>query len=523
MRTAFFLTTVLLLATGMATAGVIGVSSVTGVPGSVVNVSITADQDVRNAAAIGFLFDARSVTPAGEPPLVIVDNVKLGSIWPSGSSATKPLLATNLGGATSKYPLGTIYIGIVASAPVSGPGEVCTVPVQIPPTARSGDVYTIVLTSVEVSDLNGRSIAAQGGRGTVTVQSPQAGKVTVGKASGQQGATAMVEISVDADVKGFTGFQAALKMDPALVVVPGSAEFGPLVPSSSSNLLVVNANTPGKPVVGAVVAKPLSGPGVVVRLPVVVPATAKPGTVYPVSLVSVQLSDANGQALPTPQMVDGSITVAQSQMAPGLITVKDAKGRVGQPVTVEVVANELVKGITGATLDLDFTSATPAAAPPISVANNGWAAGSMFPQGTLIAANVNTPGKALIGIAGPAAVSGPGQVALITFNIPRNAPKGAVYSVAVNAKVSINGADVPIQAVGGTITVIASRKKGDVNNDDVIGVSDATLALKVALKLLNVDAESFAAADLNGDGMISMGEVTQILRAALGLAQLPQS
>jgi Ca2+-binding EF-hand superfamily protein len=57
----------------------------------------------------------------------------------------------------------------------------------------------------------------------------------------------------------------------------------------------------------------------------------------------------------------------------------------------------------------------------------------------------------------------------------------------------------------------------------VIGVSDATLALKVALKLLNVDAESFAAADLNGDGMISMGEVTQILRAALGLAQLPQS
>lgn len=58
---------------------------------------------------------------------------------------------------------------------------------------------------------------------------------------------------------------------------------------------------------------------------------------------------------------------------------------------------------------------------------------------------------------------------------------------------------------------------GDVNGDGAVTLSDALLALRCALSLMNLTGEHFTAADYNGNGIVDINDALLILRRAMGL------
>lgn len=497
-----------LFAVGVASAGNVSIGDYTGAPGDVVTVSVVADAGVTGVAAAGIGIDLRNSNPVDAPRLAF-GQIKAGGFWPAGA-----LIAPNVGGVGgSSLPVGTAYVGIVTSEARRGPGDMLVFQVKIPDTAAPGTAYSLVIDRLELSDTAGKPIGATTKNGTLRVVAAQQGKIGVKSTAAAPGDTVVLDVEVDENVKGFSGIQFTLLLDVALKVDGSKVAVGPLL---QGGLIAANTNTPGRVVIGATAAGMTNGPGVVAKVPVTVPTTAKPGDVYPIEVQGVELSDIAGRILPPPMPVPAKIVIGLTK-APGALIVKDAKGKPNTVVVVQVVANDQVRDITGAELDLDFRTSTPAGAPPISITKaEDIKAGAMFPN-ALVAANLKVPGTALIGIAGAKEASGPGVVAEIPFLIPRNAAKDTAYSVKMTAKVATNGIDLPIDTVGGTILVEQARKKGDVNGDDKINVMDATMALNAALRLLKLTAEQFWAADLNDDGTISISEVTKILRAALNL------
>ncbi|MGQ9524678.1 MAG: cohesin domain-containing protein [Armatimonadota bacterium] len=497
-----------LLAAGAAVAGVVSIGDYTGAPGDAVTVSVVADAGVTNVAAAGIGIDLRTSTPAGAPQLAF-GTIKAGGFWPPSA-----LIAPNVGGVGgSSLPLGMAYVGIVTSEARKGPGDMLIFQVKIPETAPAGTVYSLIINRLELSDVLGKPVAATTKNGSLRVVTGQQGKISVKNVAAGPGDTVVLEVEVDENVKGFSGIGFTLLFDVSLKVDGAKVAVGPLL---QGGLVAANTQTPGRAIIGATAAGVTNGPGVVVKVPVTVPTTAKPGEVYPIEIQSVELSDITGKILPSPTPVPGKIVVGLTK-APGALVVRDAKGKPGSVVVVQVTANDQVRDITGAELDLDFRSSTPASAPPISITKaEDIKAGAMFPN-ALVAANLKTPGTALIGIAGAKAVSGPGVVAEIPFLIPKTAAKNTAYSIKMTAKVAYSGVDLPIDAVGGTILVEQPRRKGDVNGDDKISVTDATMALNAALRLVKLTNEQFWSADLNDDGTISISEVTKILRAALNL------
>ena len=57
-------------------------------------------------------------------------------------------------------------------------------------------------------------------------------------------------------------------------------------------------------------------------------------------------------------------------------------------------------------------------------------------------------------------------------------------------------------------------KLGDVNGDDLISVSDATLVQQQAAELIDLEGSAFAAADTNHDGIVSVADATLIQQYA---------
>lgn len=62
--------------------------------------------------------------------------------------------------------------------------------------------------------------------------------------------------------------------------------------------------------------------------------------------------------------------------------------------------------------------------------------------------------------------------------------------------------------------------KGGVTGDQIVDLSDAKSALKIALSLESTDTIRTLAADIDGDGMVSLKDVQKILRAALNLEDI---
>ena len=57
-------------------------------------------------------------------------------------------------------------------------------------------------------------------------------------------------------------------------------------------------------------------------------------------------------------------------------------------------------------------------------------------------------------------------------------------------------------------------KLGDVNGDDIISVSDATLVQQQAAELISLEGSALAAADTNHDGIVTVADATLIQQYA---------
>jgi hypothetical protein len=59
--------------------------------------------------------------------------------------------------------------------------------------------------------------------------------------------------------------------------------------------------------------------------------------------------------------------------------------------------------------------------------------------------------------------------------------------------------------------------KGDVNGSGKLDIGDVTLALRIAVGLLQPTDAQKAAADVNGDGNVTISDVTILLSVVVGL------
>lgn len=79
-----------------------------------------------------------------------------------------------------------------------------------------------------------------------------------------------------------------------------------------------------------------------------------------------------------------------------------------------------------------------------------------------------------------------------------------------------NSASVPLQII--LDSTAEQRKTGDVDGNSVIDLTDAQLALKMALGILTgTDQEQITAADINKNGVVELSDANWILKAALGI------
>jgi hypothetical protein len=81
-----------------------------------------------------------------------------------------------------------------------------------------------------------------------------------------------------------------------------------------------------------------------------------------------------------------------------------------------------------------------------------------------------------------------------------------------------NRSETSIELIFGTPGSVAHR--GDINGDGKVTISDATIALRIAVGLEKASDYQMKSGDLNGNGKIDVSDVTKILRAAVGIEVL---
>lgn len=299
------------------------------------------------------------------------------------------------------------------------------------------------------------------------------------------------------------------------LVPAGNLEPGPILVEPEAKITLA----PDKVAVEASFGAPIVGPGDMFSVPIQVPKTAAPGTLYFLDLTNVTMQDANGNVVPV-KIVPSTILVTSASIAPMALGVRPTTGRPGAVTVVEIVANDKVAGIMGANLAFTFYKATPPTAPaPALTSEDEVKPGPIAPPDTLVGARTQGSAQVNIALAATTEIRGPGVLLTAPIRVPSTAAAGTVYTLEITGTVVMNGVDVPIRTVPGTLTV-RLRERGDVNGDGFVTAADATLALRIVVGLDPVTPEALSASDLNGDGRISIGEIIRMLRASVGLATL---
>ncbi|MGQ9696765.1 MAG: dockerin type I domain-containing protein [Armatimonadota bacterium] len=139
-----------------------------------------------------------------------------------------------------------------------------------------------------------------------------------------------------------------------------------------------------------------------------------------------------------------------------------------------------------------------------AVSVTGWAVQALDAEGTVVAAApVGTDGTYTLSVP-----SGIYSLRLVDSTLGQRAVKDAV--TIERTQTTTVDFDLTAPAV----------VPGDLDGNGRVTISDATIALRVAVGLQVATAQQLAAGDLNKDGSIGMPEVTRILRAAVGLGTL---
>ena len=503
---------VLALVAGVASSQTLSVSSATGKPGAVVNITLKTDGQVKNLAGALFTVKYSGRTPISAPPLTGPDPDAVEA----GPFLSQPLVSVN------NQPL-SLTIGLVSTKNRSGAGDLVTIPFTIPAGAPLGTVYSLHLDNIQANDKDANSVALRGVDGVLTVSGVVAdplATIDVSKASGPAGGTAVVEITASAQIQKLASLLISLKFDPALKATSDDVQFGGML----SGINNVNDLIAGKLVLGIASTRPSNGPGSIARITFHIPAGATAGTVYPIEIADLQLADGNAKGIGGTGN-EGSVTVVSGSpvvLLPGaLLTAKSVKARRGETVNLEIVANDKIKGLSGVTLRLVHSDRTPAAAPLLKIDADNVVAGALLAKGQ-VAVNNASPLESRIGVVASKGADGPGTVLIAPFQVDKSTPRGTVYSIEIrDVTLDLNGQDANSDAVGGTITIVG-RRKGDIagEGDDQVNLKDVTTALLAAVGALKLTDDQIDAGDLNGDGKLTISDVQKILRVALGLEVL---
>jgi hypothetical protein len=137
-----------------------------------------------------------------------------------------------------------------------------------------------------------------------------------------------------------------------------------------------------------------------------------------------------------------------------------------------------------------------------------------------LAPNTSVSGQIKIAMAGTKAIpSGSGSLIDMSFTVNSKATVGteAMIRLVDTELYDESGKVIPMNFENGTIKIIQSCIKGDVNNDGNIKSNDATLILRIAAGLLEPNDYQKCASDVNGDGHIRSNDATIVLRKAAGL------
>lgn len=125
------------------------------------------------------------------------------------------------------------------------------------------------------------------------------------------------------------------------------------------------------------------------------------------------------------------------------------------------------------------------------------------------------------------------QTMTVTIPVPQEYlnKEISVYRIDTNEEtktelnVTVTGESVTFKSNElGTFVLVAegetSYKKGDADGNGNVELRDAQLALKAALKLIDLSGNDLKAADVNGNGIVELEDAQNILKAALKLQSL---
>jgi len=195
------------------------------------------------------------------------------------------------------------------------------------------------------------------------------------------------------------------------------------------------------------------------------------------------------------------------------ITIGSYTAAPGDVVVVEVKVSERVKGVAGAKLVLEFGQIG-------EVTSEGEVKYGVIPPGGRVSASLSEPGKVVVEVAGSSGGDGPGTLVYIPIKLRSDLKAGSYPLVLRVEHLSDTAGNVLYGPGDGTPGEVKVVRRGDMNGDDRVTTSDATIALRIAIGLERASEYQLRVGDLNGNGKIDVSDATKILRGAIGLERL---
>jgi hypothetical protein len=365
------------------------------------------------------------------------------------------------------------------------------------------------------------------------------GTLLVKDAAAAPGGIAMVEIAMDDLVRGVATFQIRLDFKfaeppsaPLLRHVPadpqkpqnGEAKYslGSMVPPSIISL--AGSMVPGTLQVAAAGIVPFDGPGTLVTIPLQVPESAAPGTIYNIDLTVISFNDASAKPIPV-SVKSGFLRV----LRPHRLMVASARnvlpGReVSLPIAYWPGEDCQVHGIS-MVVRVGAVGNSPRGVSIIGVeAGSPALAAGVF-------ATPKGPFQTNLTVLSPAQPFKPGTLlAKLRILIPPEADTGHSYAVVLQRiQLYPSAADaLPTSVTPGEVRITVPP--GDINADGRVTIADAVLCIRIVAKLIRPLPDSLPRrADVApknpngtyGNGLVTISDATKILKRALGLEPDP--
>jgi hypothetical protein len=363
----------------------------------------------------------------------------------------------------------------------------------------------------------------------------QKGVLTIKDVTAAPGRVVVVEILMDESLKGVAAAQFFLDFSksvpseaPLLTALPanpnkpnsGEAKFflGPIVPSGTFSL--ASATVPGRVNVGFAGIKSFDGPGLMVAIPLQIPAGVMVRTQYRLELILQVLNDIRIKRVEA-EIRNGSLIVIPQHK---LMFTEAETLRPGAETWIPLWYQSdegapIGKVVTSLFVTPRGSSRQPAAAitavrPGSAIRKESFFALPISPSSVIMRITPPSPipsGTILawVCVRGPAGMEEEGGYDLTMADVRLSAPSGEA---------------MPVDTVPAVLRV--SILPGDLNADGSIDVLDVGFSLRFALGLLDppspavfrrADVEPKKADGTYGDGLITVSDVLRILRRALGL------